>query len=53
MRFLFSRRRRRSELNEEIDSYFEIGVRDRRERGEGAAQARAAQREFGNVALVR
>ena len=54
MRFVFSRKRRQAEFNEEIHSRFETSVRDRMERGEGAAQARAAaQREFENVAVVR
>ena len=54
MRFLFSRKRRQAELNEEIQSHLEMAVRDRMERGEDAAQARAAaHREFGNVDLVR
>jgi len=54
MSFLFSRKRRQAELNEEIQSHLEMAVRDRVERGEDATQARAAaQREFGNVALVR
>ena len=54
MRFLFSRKRRQAELNEEIQSHLEMAVRDRMERGEDAAQARAAaRREFGNVDLVR
>ena len=54
MRFLFSRKRRQAELNEEIQSHLEMAVRERMERGEDAAQARtAARREFGNVDLVR
>jgi len=54
MRFVFSRKRRQAELIEEIQSHLEMAVRDRMERGEGAAQARAAaQREFGNAAVVR
>jgi predicted permease len=54
MRFLFSRKRRQAELNEEIQSHLEMAARDRMERGEAAAQARAAaQREFGNAAVVR
>ena len=54
MRFLFSRQRRQAELNEEVQSHLEMAVRDRMDRGEGAAQARAAaQREFGNAAMVR
>ena len=54
MRFLFSRQRRQAELNEEVQSHLEMAVRDRMDRGEGAAQARAAaQREFGNAAVVR
>jgi len=53
MRFLFSRKRRQAELNEEIHRHFQTAVRDRMERGEAAAQATAAaQQQFGNVALV-
>jgi predicted permease len=54
MRSLFSRKRRQADLHEEIQSHLEMAVRDRMGRGEVAAQARAAaQREFGNTAVVR
>jgi putative ABC transport system permease protein len=54
MRFPFSRKRRQVELSEEIQSHLEMAVRDRIERGEEPVQARAAaQREFGNAAVVR
>jgi predicted permease len=54
MRFLFSRKRRQADLNAEIQNHLEMAVRDRIERGEAPAQARAAaQREFGNAAVVR
>jgi hypothetical protein len=48
-----SRRRRDDEITEEIESHLRMAIQDRMERGEEAEQARlAAQREFGNVALV-
>ena len=54
MRFLLWRKRRQAEMNEEIQSHLEMAVRDRMDRGEAAAEARAAaHREFGNAAVVR
>jgi predicted permease len=50
---IFGFRRRRRELQEEIDDHLRMAVADRTERGETAEAARqAALREFGNVALV-
>ena len=47
-------RRRRSELDEEIRSHLAMEAHERMERGESAQQAHyAAQRQFGNAALVR
>jgi predicted permease len=48
------RRRKEEELDAEIQSYLEVAIRDRMERGETAEQARAnALIEFGNVGLVK
>jgi len=50
----FFRRRRDQELREEIEGHLAEAVRERRERGEGAAEAEAAaRRELGNALLVR
>jgi predicted permease len=47
-------RRRDDELDEEIRSHLRMAIRERVERGETPEQARAAaQREFGNVGLVK
>jgi predicted permease len=47
-------RRKRQELNEEIDSHLRLSTQDRVGRGEGAAQAaQSARRELGNAALIR
>ncbi len=49
---LFARRKR--DLDEEIEAHLRMAVRDRVERGESPAEARAAvAREFGNVLLVK
>src|SRR3984885_5594287 len=46
--------RRKSELDEEIEAHLRMAVRDRVERGETPAEARAAAaREFGNGPLVK
>ena len=46
--------RRRRDLDEEIEAHLRMAVRDRVERGENPAEARAAAaREFGNVPLVK
>jgi len=46
--------RRRRDLNEEIEAHLRMAVRDRVERGETLAEARAAAaKEFGNVPLVK
>ncbi|MGB6429536.1 MAG: ABC transporter permease [Candidatus Acidiferrales bacterium] len=47
-------RRRDEELDEEIRAHIELSAREREERGATADEARAAaQREFGNVGLVK
>ena len=47
-------RREQQQLQDELQSHLEMAVHDRRERGESAASAtQAAQREFGNLELVR
>ncbi|MGE5326833.1 MAG: permease prefix domain 1-containing protein, partial [Deltaproteobacteria bacterium] len=49
-----ARRRRESDLNEEIESHLRMAAEERAEGGENAEQARAAAaREFGNVQLVK
>src|SRR5215471_14292474 len=55
MRFpSWPRRRRESELEEEIQGHLEMAIRDHVERGETADGANAvARREFGNVGLVK
>jgi hypothetical protein len=46
--------RRRRDLDEEIEAHLRMAVRDRVERGEPLAEARAAAaKEFGNVPLVK
>ena len=46
-------RRRRQQLEEEVQSHLEMAKQDRIDRGESPAQAESgARREFGNVALV-
>jgi macrolide transport system ATP-binding/permease protein len=53
MRFLFRRRRRDRELEEEIRAHLEMAARERIERGEAPEEARhATRREFGNEGLV-
>jgi predicted permease len=52
--WLFQRRRREEELDEEVQSHLRMAVQERMEQGEAAKQARAsAIREFGNVTLVK
>ena len=53
-RLPFFRRRRDEELREEVEGHLAEAVRERRERGESAAEAEAAaRRELGNALLVR
>jgi predicted permease len=52
--WLFRRRRREEELDEEIQAHLRMAAQERIEQGETAEQARAsAVREFGNVILVK
>jgi hypothetical protein len=52
--WLFHRRRRDEELEEEIQRHLRMAAEERIEQGEGLSEARAsAVREFGNVALVK
>ena len=49
-----SRRRRDSELDEEIQGHLDMAARDRIERGESPETAgRASLREFGNRTLIK
>jgi predicted permease len=50
----WSRQKRDSELNEELQSHLKMAAQDRRDRGEPPERAGlAAQNEFGNVGLIR
>src|SRR5271157_1922826 len=52
--WLFHRRQREEELDEEIQAHLRMAAQERMEQGETAGQARAsAVREFGNVTLVK
>ena len=52
--WLFHRRQRQEELDEEVQSHLRMAARGRMEQGETAEQARtSAVREFGNVTLVK
>ena len=52
--WLFRRRKREEELNEEVRAHLRMAAQEHMEQGETARQARAsAVREFGNVALVK
>jgi len=52
--WLFHRKQREEELDEELRSHLRMAAQERMEQGETAEQARAsAQREFGNVGLVK
>ncbi|MHB8654162.1 MAG: ADOP family duplicated permease [Terriglobia bacterium] len=52
--WLFRRRQRDEELEEEVQSHLRMAAQDHSEQGETAEQARAsAARKFGNVALVK
>jgi putative ABC transport system permease protein len=52
--WLFHRRRRDEELDEEVQAHLRMATQERMEQGETAEQARAsAVREFGNVTLVK
>ena len=54
MSFLFWRRKRSEELDDEIESHLKMAARERVERGESSAQAEiSARREMGNVGLVK
>jgi putative ABC transport system permease protein len=52
--WLFHRRQREEELDEEVQSHLRMAAQERMEQGETAEQARtSAAREFGNVTLVK
>src|SRR5271157_864852 len=52
--WLFRRRRREEELDEEVQAHLRMAAQERMEQGETAEQARtSAAREFGNVVLVK
>ena len=52
--WLFRRRQREEELDEEVQSHLRMAAQERMEQGEAAEQARAsAVREFGNVILIK
>ena len=52
--WLFHRRQREEELDEEVQSHLRMAAQERMEQGETAEQARtSAVREFGNVTLVK
>jgi putative ABC transport system permease protein len=52
--WLFHRKQREEELDEEVRSHLRMAAQERMEQGETAEQARAsAEREFGNVGLVK
>ena len=52
--WLFRRRQREEELDEEVQAHLRMAAQERMEQGETAEQARtSAVREFGNVALVK
>ena len=52
--WLFRRRGREEELDEEIQSHLRMAARERMERGETAEGAGvSATREFGNVTLIK
>ena len=52
--WLFRRRQREEELDEEVQAHLRMAAQERMEQGETAGQARAsAVREFGNVTLVK
>jgi putative ABC transport system permease protein len=52
--WLFRRKQREEELDEEVRSHLRMAAQERMEQGEAAEQARAsAEREFGNVGLVK
>jgi hypothetical protein len=54
MRSPLWRRRQDDDLDEELRGHLQMAVRDRRERGETAAQAeQSARRELGNAGLVK
>jgi putative ABC transport system permease protein len=52
--WLFRRKKREAELDEEIQAHLGMAAREKIEQGEAAREARAsAHREFGNVAMVK
>src|SRR5579884_4263228 len=54
MNFFSRRRRRNADLDQEIAAHLNMAIQDRIARGESPEEARlAAQREFGNVGLVK
>ena len=54
MKFLFWRRRRDDELNEELNNHLQMAARERIERGESLEEANAAaKRDLGNIGLIR
>lgn len=54
MRWLWNRRRRDKELNEEIESHLRMAIKDRMDRGDSGQEAlESVRREFGNVGLVK
>jgi putative ABC transport system permease protein len=53
MRFPWSRKQRRDQLNDELATHLQMSTQARIDRGESLAQAtQAARREFGNLALI-
>jgi putative ABC transport system permease protein len=54
MKFLWWRKKRDAELEQEIQSHLQIAARERTGRGESSREAEAAaRRQFGNVGLVK
>jgi predicted permease len=54
MRWIWWRKKREAELEEEVRSHLKMATQERAERGEDRREAeRAARREFGNVGLVK
>jgi len=54
MRFLFWRRKREEELDEELQSHLRMATQDRVERGETSEQAEQfSRRQIGNVGLIK
>jgi predicted permease len=54
MRWIWWRKKREAELEEEVRGHLEMAARDRTEKGEDPREAeRTARREFGNIGLVK